>query len=240
MSTTIDQPRKLPKPPDSPVEPLALENGARMTREEFHRLYEEAPESFRAELIGGVVFVSSPLRRLHGTHHVFLSGLLFQYEAGTPGVESGDNATLLLGADSEPQPDLYLRIRPDHVGQSRTTEDDYVEGAPELVIEIALSSRSLDLHGKRLDYASYGVKEYLVLIPSDGRMAWFDLPGDQALATPADGVIRSVIFPGLWLSVPAILQQDHRSAIAALQSGLSSTEHQAFVEQLAQRRAANQ
>jgi hypothetical protein len=63
----------------------ALESGDRLSQEEFHRLYAQTPEDFRAELIGGTVYVSSPLRRRHGTGHVGLSGLMFLYEAATPG-----------------------------------------------------------------------------------------------------------------------------------------------------------
>lgn len=103
---------------------VELHNGDRMTQPEFHRLYEQTPEDFRAELIGGIVYVSSPLKRQHGTNHLPLGTLLFAYEGHTPGVECGDNATVELGEWSEPQPDLYLRISPEHGGQSQTTADD--------------------------------------------------------------------------------------------------------------------
>ena len=129
-----------------------LHRGDRMTREEFHRIYEAMPEGFRAELIGGIVYVASPRKRRHGTNHLPLGTLFFAYEAHTPGVESGDDTTILLGEEGEPQPDLYLRILPEFGGQSLTTDNDYVEGAPELIAEVAQSSRSIDLHAKRDDY----------------------------------------------------------------------------------------
>src|SRR5436305_1909927 len=138
-------PRPIPVRAPDP-EPVELHNGDRMTREEFHRLYERTPEGFRAELIGGIVYVSYPLKLRHAKNHLPLGTLFYNYEAGTPGVESGDNATILLGDEGEPQPDLFLRILPEFGAQSRTTDDDYVEGAPELVAEIAHSSRSIDLH----------------------------------------------------------------------------------------------
>lgn len=50
-----------------------------------------------------------------------------------------------LGPNTEPQPDVYLRILPEHGGQSATTADDYVEGPPELIVEVSYSSWSLDL-----------------------------------------------------------------------------------------------
>ncbi len=213
-----------------------LENGARMSRIEFHRLYEQTADNFRAELIGGVVYMPSPLRRMHGVHHVFFSGLCFQYAASTPGTESGDNATLLLGYDSEPQPDLYLRVLPEFDGQSTTTPDDYVEGAPELLIEIALSSRSLDLHAKRSDYQKHGVREYLVLVPRQNELVWFDLASDRQIPVPTDRIVRSFHFPGLWFSVEAILNQNHQQSLDVLHQGLATAEHQQFVQELAQRR----
>ena len=106
-----------------------LHNGDRMSRAEFHRLYEKTPEGFKAELVGGIVYVASPLRIRHGTNHLFLGGTFFLYQGATPGVEAGDNTTILLGDEGEPQPDLYLRILPEYGGQSRTSPDDYVEGA---------------------------------------------------------------------------------------------------------------
>src|SRR5207253_742864 len=110
--------------PESPVvrpEGLELHTGDRMTREEFHRIYQQMPEDFEAELIGGTVYVGSPLKRKHGTNHLPLGTLFFAYEGTTPGVESGDNTTILLGEKGEPQPDLYLRVLPEFGGQSRTT-----------------------------------------------------------------------------------------------------------------------
>src|SRR5436189_5611344 len=114
------------------------------------------PVDFVAELIGGIVYVASPLKRRHGTNHLPLGSLFFAYEGNTPGVESGDNTTILLGDEGEPQPDLFLRILPEYGGQSRTTADDYVEGAPELIAEIAHSSQAIDLHAKRAHSTRYG------------------------------------------------------------------------------------
>ena len=210
-----------------------LHNGDRMTREEFHRIYEQMPEDFRAELIGGIVYVSSPLRRRHGIAHPALTTVLFAYTGHTPGVEVGDNTTVLLGPDGEPQPDLYLRILPECGGQSRTTDDDYVSGPPELVIEIAHSSRSIDLHLKRREYGRHGVLEYLVFSLADKQLRWFDLKADRELAADPDGVLRIRNFPGLWISGPAVIAQEYKALMDALNNGLATPEHAAFVARLA-------
>lgn len=207
-------------------------NGDKMTREEFHRVYEQTPDGFTAELVGGIVYVASPLKRQHGIPHGLLVSLLNAYVAQTPGTETSDNTTVLLGEEGEPQPDAYLRITPEAGGQSATSLDDYVEGPPELVTEIALSSRAIDLHAKLDDYRRYGVQEYIVVVPRDNRVRWFNLASNSEEEIAADGIIRSSQFPGLWLHTDSIGRNDYLRAMTVLNEGLQSPEHAAFVERL--------
>ena len=224
------------EPTGPPAEVLELHNGDRMTQQEFHRIYARMRRSVRAELIGGIVYLASPLKVRHGTNHNFL-GVLFGIFAGhTPGVECGDNTTIILGEDDEPQPDLYLRVLPEYGGRSRTTADDYVEGAPELIAEVAHSSKAIDLHAKRDDYARHGVLEYLVLNAHDRRLHWFDLRAGQELVPDADGVYRVRTFPGLWIHGEALLDRDFQQMMATLNAGLATPEHAAFVSRLASAR----
>jgi Uma2 family endonuclease len=206
-----------------------------MTREEFHALYEQAPEDFKAELIGGVVYVASPLRQDHASIHVDLSTLLGLYRAGTPGVEAADNATVLLGVESEPQPDLLLRLLPEFGGQSRVTAKNYIEGPPEFIVEIAHSTRAIDLHGKFNDYQRHGVLEYVVVCLDNRTCRWFDLTANQEIPTASDGVIRVRTFPGLWIDGPALFAGDHAKLLTTAQAGLATPEHAAFVRDLASR-----
>jgi Uma2 family endonuclease len=142
---------------------LPLENGDRLTRQEFERRYEAILGLKKAELIEGVVYVPAALRyRRHGKPHGLIMTWLGVYEAATPGVESADNTTVRLDWENEPQPDALLRIDEACGGQSWISEDDYVEGAPELIVEIAASSASYDLHDKLRVYRRNGVLEYLV------------------------------------------------------------------------------
>lgn len=210
-----------------------LHAGDRMSREEYQRLYERMPEDCKAELIGGIVYLASPLRIQHGKPRVKLAAVFAAYEGRTPGVEVGDNTTILLGEEAEPQPDLYLRILPEYGGQSRTSENDYVEGPPELIAEIAHSSRALDLHAKKDDYARHGVMEYLVLCLQERVLRWFDLRASQELPIAADGIVRLRTFPGLWIDAEALLSGDYNRLMSALQQGLVSAEHTAFVNKLA-------
>jgi Uma2 family endonuclease len=212
--------------------------GQRLKQPEFHRRYAAYPEDVKFELIGGVVYKDPPVRWSHGTYHAELGAALWLYGSATPGAEGLSNATTILGEESEPQPDLELRILPAFDGRSGETEDEYIEGPPELVAEIAYSSRDIDLGAKREDYRRAGVLEYLVLSIAERQLHWFHFPSGQPIRPNRRGVWRSRVFPGLWLHGTALLAQDSARLIAVVQQGLASREHAAFVKRLqaAQRR----
>jgi Uma2 family endonuclease len=193
------------------------------------------PHLKKAELIEGVVYVPSPARhRKHGKPHLHLVAWLGAYEAATPGVDGADNGTVRLDPDNEPQPDAFLLIDPARGGQARIGEEDYVEGAPELVAEVAASSASYDLHEKLRAYRRNGVREYVVVRVLDHAVDWFRLRGKryQRAAPDAAGRLQSEVFPGLWLDPAAILRGDLARVLAVLQKGLDSPGHAVFVKRL--------
>jgi len=216
----------------SPPVPL-LVNGERMTQAEFHRRYQAYPEDVKIELIGGIVYMASPVGWPHAIYHSELSFVLKLYAAGTPGVELGDNATTILGEECEPQPDLELRIHEACGGRSRVNSAKYVEGPPELVGEIAHSSRAIDLYQKKTDYEQAGVLEYLVVCVEEQELHWFDFTRGGLLKPHRQGIYRSRVFPGLWIAGPALLAQDTLRLAAVVQQGLASRAHAAFVKRLA-------
>ena len=225
-----------PPPPSAPAT-TTLENGDRLTRCEFERRYALRPELKKAQLIEGIVYMPSPVRfATHGEPHAAILGVLLHYSAFTPGVSVGDNATVRLDLDNEPQPDVLLRIEPEAGGRSRLSDDDYVEGPPELIVEIAASSASIDLHDKLRAYRRNGVQEYLVWRTQEQRIDWFELADGDYRPLPADdaGVVRSRVFPGLRLAVPALLTGDLATALRALQAGIDTDEHRRFVARLAE------
>jgi Uma2 family endonuclease len=209
-----------------------LRDGERLTQAEFHRRYEASPPRMKAELIGGIVHVASPLRLPHSDYHVKLSLVLALYQAGTPGVQVLDNATTILDEQNEPQPDLAMRIRPEFGGQSRDTADEYLEGAPELVAEVAHSSRGIDLGPKRETYEQAGVREYLVLCVAEQELHWFDFGRQRPLTANRRGIVRSRIFPGLWIAPAALWALETAQLVEVLQQGLASRPHAAFVKRL--------
>ncbi|MFS0515735.1 Uma2 family endonuclease [Nostoc sp. UIC 10607] len=210
-----------------------LENGDKLSLYEFERRYNAMPNLKKAELIEGIVYMPAALRfRSHGQPHGWIIGWLVSYEAATPGVALGVEPTVRLDLDNEPQPDAVLLIKPKAGGQARLSEDDYIEGAPELIVEIAASSVAIDLHAKKQAYRRNGVKEYIVWQVLDQKLTWFYLEQGEylELATDSNGILRSQVFPGLWLGVAELLAGNMQSVLTVLQTGLQSPEHAAFVQ----------
>jgi Uma2 family endonuclease len=225
MSTLLKTPNIDRVPP--------LENGDRLTRAEFERRYAAMPSNIKAELIDGVVYVASPVRiRHHGSPHVELVAWAGIYRVYTPGVLVGGNATVRLDKDSEPQPDVCMLI--EHGGQAHVDADGYVEAAPEFIAEVAASTASYDLGGKLNAYRRNGVREYLVWRVLDRAIDWFAWREGRYEPLPAgpDGIIRSEIFPGLWLDAAALIRGELPRVHEVLHQGLASAAHADFVKSL--------
>ncbi len=220
---------------DRPAETLPLENGDRLTRREFERRYAARPDLKKAELIEGVVHMPSPVRAVgHSRPHATILWWLGTYGAATPGVWTDDNVTVRLDLDNDVQPDAMLSIDPDAGGRSRLSDDDYVEGAPELIVEIAASSAAIDLHDKLRAYRRNGVQEYVVWRVLERQIDWFVLCDDEyrPLSPGVAGILESRVFPGLRLAVGALLQGGMARVLSELQNGVRTPEHAAFVERL--------
>ena len=117
--------------------------------------------------------------------------------------------------------------------QASIDADDYISGAPELVVEIAASSAAIDLHDKKRAYRRNGVREYIVWRTLENQLDWFRWQADEYLTVvPEEGIVRSQVFPGLWLAVEALLAQDMAMVRSVLQTGLGTIEHQEFKQGL--------
>jgi Uma2 family endonuclease len=235
-TASLDSTAPLPAGSALPQEIPPLENGDRLTRPEFERRYEAMPQLKKAELVEGVVHMPSPVRvRHHGHPHALIMAWLSSYWGATPGVQLCDNTTLRLDLDNELQPDALLRI--EEGGTSRITEDDYVEGPPELVVEVASSSASIDLHAKLEVYRRNAVQEYLVWAVRNRVLTWLRLQEGryEPIAPDEHGVLRSTVFPGLWLAAESLLDRDLPAVLRCVQQGVASPEHAALLERLAGR-----
>lgn len=195
-----------------------LESGDRLTRAEFHRRYCQHPAIQKAELIDGVVYVAAPVRfRGHAREHSAIIGWLYVYASIHEGFGVADNGTVYLSDESEVQPDaLLFRAAPGST--LRETDDGYLEGAPELAVEVAASSASYDLHDKVRAYERAGVQEYIVWRTLDQALDWFELRDGAFVRREPDaqGIIESRAFPGLRLAVSKLLAGDAAGVLAAL------------------------
>jgi hypothetical protein len=214
------------------IEPLR--EGERMNADEFFRRYSAMPEVKKAELINGVVYMGSPVsNQRHGYPHVRLAGWLSFYLMNTPGLLGGDNDTVMLGDEDQPQPDLHLRLA--QGGAARYSEEGgYVVGPPELVAEVSASSINRD-SGPRFEmYRGFGAQEYVIWAVDEERFDWHRLREGVYELLPVDdaGVIRSEVFPGLWLDTRAMLEERGPEVYATLQRGMATEEYRRFAASL--------
>lgn len=216
-----------------------LQPGDRLTRAEFERRYQAMPECKKAELIEGIVYLSSPVHYDgHATPHLCVCTWLGVYWSATPGVSAGDNGSNRLDLKNMPQPDCMMLILPECGGQVHRSKDDYIVGPPEFVAEVSGSTLATDRGPKLRTFRRHGVKEYLIWRVRDRKLEWNILvDGEyQLLNADADGVFRSEVFPGLWLDSEALLGGNLAKVLATLQQGISSSKHRKFVKELARRR----
>ncbi|MEM8639133.1 MAG: Uma2 family endonuclease [Cyanobacteria bacterium P01_G01_bin.54] len=195
-----------------------LENGDRLNQAEFERRYSAMPHLKKAELINGIVYMASPLRiDQHGEPHALVLNWLGFYQAYHDNLQLGDNCTVRLDPQNEPQPDVLLRKRAG--GTSTVSVDGYVEGAPELIVEITASTVSLDLHQKKQMYCRSGVQEYIIWRVEDEAIDWFELVNGeyQRLQPNSAGLLCSNVFPGLQLDHAALLAGNLAQIFAVLQ-----------------------
>ena len=176
----------------------------------------------KAELIEGVVHMPSPVRHdSTATRTRASSAGCGSITTGTPGVDSGDNGSLRLDLGNMPQPDGYLIVRPERGGRVRISADDYIEGGPELVAEVSASTADHDLGEKLAAYLRNEVCEYIVWRVVDRALDWFVLRDGryERLEPGADGILRSVVFPGLWLDPAALTGGDSARVLAVVLAG---------------------
>lgn len=216
-----------------------LKQGQRLSQEEFLRRWEARPDIKFAELIEGVVYMPSPLRRKQGFNDGDLGGWLFNYSHATPGCRVGHQATWFMHG-SIPQPDIFLMILPEYGGQA-VYQGNYLGGAPELAVEICASSTTYDLGVKKRLYEEAEVQEYLAVLVEEEEVRWHHLQsGQYQLLTPdAQGILRSQAFPGLWLNTTALFTEDVDLLVKTLRRGLRTVAHKDFVAQLAQRKRSD-
>lgn len=217
--------KRTTQPARGKSQPLLWE-GQRLDRETFHRLYSDSPNLKLVQLIEGIVHMPSPMRFIHHGHpEVMMSTWLTYYSTFTTGVNSGGQSTLKIDDRNEYQPDGMLFY---DKGQLVIDDDGYLVGVPELVVEVSASTQSVDSKEKFQVYQKQGVKEYLLWNTQANDITWYGRGRSKFVPMKAgrDGVIKSKVFPGLWLNRTAMLQGDMALVLKTLQEGLESKVHQ--------------
>jgi Uma2 family endonuclease len=211
-----------------------LVDGDHLSVEEFERRYEAMPHLKKAELINGVVHMPPPVHDDHSTPHSFASAWVGLYCAHTPGTQAHIERSVQFIGHSEVQPDVMLVIRPEHGGATFLNERGNLAGSPELILEVAATSANYDLYEKKDLYHANRVREYIVWQTLDARLDWFDWESTAYVRRLPDkpGLIKSRVFPGLWLNVTALLNGRHDAVLRTVQAGVASAEHRAFVRKL--------
>lgn len=219
------------RPPRRTLPPLIA--GQRLDRATFHERYAAMPPRTRAELIGGIVHMPSPLGYEHGDRDSEVSDWLGHYKRYTKGIEKPLNATTQLGDYGEHQPDCQLIIPGDLGGQTRFV-GSFIVGPPELIVEIGKTTRETDLGATKDDYERAGVLEYLFVGIDPDEVLWFIRRDGRfvEMEAGADGLLRSEVFPGLWLDPAALLARDMDAVYVALDRGIATPEHAAFAARL--------
>ena len=220
------------KPVTEKVPPLS--NGDQLDAAEFCRRWNAMPNLRHAELIGGQVYMNPPVSAgSHGLPHGQILLWLGYYAAMTEGVEQISESSVHFGPQDLPQPDAILRIKDQFGGTSRLVDSE-LHGAPELVAEVAASSASYDLFQKKQRYQENGVLEYLVWVVHERRFVWFALESTRyvQLTQARNGIIKSQLFPGLWLDTNGMLGHDQQKVLATANRGMQSPEYIEFAKKL--------
>jgi Uma2 family endonuclease len=209
---------------------------------EIERRYEALSGDRKAELIEGIVFMSPPIGSDHGKANGLLTLLLGQYAAATPKVACAVNASVRLDGKNEYQPDVMLWIESGSLCRTKVGADGLLEGCPELVAEISMSSRSFDLNEKKAVYQRNQIQEYIVWeMVDEPKFHWYTLENGEYVSlakrnNAGSGLVNcSRVFPGLWIDWPSLLvgKGFDKGVFRNLNKGLKSAEHKAFVKKLA-------
>ena len=235
MSTNVKAlARRKPATAVVPKEPL-LKAGMRLEAPEFHLRYSRMPDLHKAELIEGIVHMPSPTNLKHNLGHASLTQWIAHYATYTPDTFAGANGSVLLNLDNEVQPDAVMCYWPGGPAAILAdSEDDILRKAPQLAIEVSVSSRVRDRVKKFRVYQAAGIQEYIIWSVKEKTVEWFRLVDGEYLAFAPDpnGILKSIVFPGLWLDVHALVAGNMMQVITILNQGIAGKEHREFVKKL--------
>ncbi len=187
-----------------------IRTGARLSLAEFLALGETDQ---RMELVDGLLYIMPTATKDHQFLMFALRRRLEDHldNFDIPPFEVHHDITTILSEETqravEPDVVVILAGRYD-IGGAR-----WVEGAPDIAIEILSADRNRDLVLKRQLYAEAGVREYWIFDPANDTVLPLELRGDQyvelATLTAAD-TLTTALLPGLSIPLAEIFQHRRR------------------------------
>ncbi|MCI0694616.1 Uma2 family endonuclease [candidate division KSB1 bacterium] len=167
----------------------------------FEQFCDLIHEDQKADLIKGVIYMQSPPSDLHEALFAFLFPLLTNFVRHKKlGIVRGSKSAVRLGENDGPEPDImFVSKERQHI-----VKHAYVDGAPDLIVEIiSPSTAHIDRVKKKNQYAEFGVREYWMIDPNR-QIAEFLRNHDgkwEPITLSAEGVFRSQAVPEFWMRV---------------------------------------
>ena len=186
-----------------------VQPGTRMTLAEYRAMPETDGGVW--ELADGELYRMPPPTYDHQNLIDFLVSMinLFQMELVAPIGCAVSGIGIALSDQRSPTPDMvYLRAERAHLIQG-----SFVEGIPDIVVEVLSRDRARDLVTKRRWYAEAGIPEYWILDPANDALSVLELHGDAYTERAALGrgnILTAPTIPGFRLQLEKLFNNPLR------------------------------
>ena len=193
---------------------LKPRSGMRLTIEEFMEL-PELWDKRKMELDEGVLYIMPRPRKVLGFLQLRMYRHIDDYIDGftEPPAELLADFTVALSLESRILliPDLCIVLR----GNPAMVVGGYLEGTPDIVVEVLSTDRNRDLVRKRQLYAAGGVQEYWIFDPREDTAILLELQNgeyvERAVLT-ADDTLTTPLLPGLAIPPADVFRHRRRPA----------------------------
>jgi len=187
----------------------------------FGEFVEVIQDDEKADLIDGVIHVASPENIEHNDLVSWLTTILRLFvEQCRLGRVMVNKVAFRLADKTAPEPDVaFVRA-----GRERIIKPGYVDGPPDLAIEIVSpDSAERDYGEKRVRYETAQVLEYWIIDPEQRRATFYGLePTGFVDLQPVEHVFRSRVLPGFALDTRWLWQRPLPDTLPIVQGLLES------------------